>query len=329
MEISNRIGIPPMCTYSVETNDGVAGDFHLAHYLTMAMGLPGFIIQEATAVAPEGRISDCDLGIYNKQQQKALKRVVDSVHHYHPNVKMGIQIGHSGRKATMTEMTPVAPSAIPFQNGDVIPYELKTEEVDALVRKFADAANAAQEIGYDFVEIHGAHGYLINQFLSLLTNKREDAYGKDRFLFVEKVVKACRSVLQIPLFIRLSVEEYAEGALHLEDYKEIVRKLEVLGVDFFDVSTGGLAPANIPLAPGYQVVYATAIKEQVNVPVSCVGLIDNYDQVSEIISQKKADIVLLGRKYLRDPFCLLKWKKSIGKLNPKELPVYLYRGILG
>ncbi len=328
MEVANRVGVPPMCTYSVEKNDGVANDFHLAHYLTLAMGLPGFIIQEATAIRPEGRISNRDLGIYTKEQQLALKRIVDAMHHFHPSVKFGIQIGHAGRKAYLSDSNAVAPSPLPFEQNDPLPAELATADVEKLVKAFVDAAIAAQNIGYDFVEIHSAHGYLINQFLSPAINKRGDIYGKNRFLFLEQIIRDCRKALQIPLFVRVSAEEFFPDGLHIQDHVKIAQQLESLGVDFMDVSTAGVAPVKIPVGPMYQVPYATAIKNAVKIPVACVGLITHYEQISEILSENKADVVLLGRKSLHDPFFLLKIKQKLNLLKEHEIPAYLYRGIL-
>ncbi|MFG2874250.1 NADH:flavin oxidoreductase/NADH oxidase [Streptomyces sp. NPDC048337] len=322
--IPNRVWMAPMCQYSAEAfgpNAGVATEWHFAHYAARAVGGTGLIIQEATAVAPEGRISPNDLGIWNDTQVEALRRITTFVKAR--GAVPGIQIGHAGRKAS-TDQTwkggapvgpeahgwqPVAPSAVPFAEGHPVPHELTADEIREIVGRFADAAGRALAAGYEVVEIHGAHGYLIGEFLSPYSNKRTDEYGgsfENRTRFALEVVDAVRAVWpeELPLFFRISATDWLEEEGWTAD--ETVRLASLLqehGVDLLDVSTAGLAPhAKIPVGPGYQVPFAARVKAETGLPVAAVGLITEPEQAEKILANGEADAVLLGRELLRDPY---------------------------
>ena len=270
LNIKNRIVMPPMCMYSAK-EDGIANAFHEVHYATRAYGGVGLIIQEATAVEPEGRITINDLGIWSDEHIAPLSKVVSLVHH--AGAKMGIQLAHAGRKAQLPKA--FAPSSIAFE-GYEVPTEMTLADIDRVIHQFKHAAKRANLIGYDLVEIHGAHGYLINEFLSPLTNQRTDQY-KDGGLFLEQVIKAVRSEWPIekPLCIRVTAEEYVEGGLHPESLVKIINRVKDLGVDLIDVSSGGNFKANINLFAGYQLGFAKTIKEGTNLPVIGGGLIED------------------------------------------------------
>ncbi len=320
MLISSRVGVPPMCTYMCKTNDGVSSNFHLAHYTTLAIGKPGFIIQEATSVDENGYLDDFGLGIYTKQQTTALKNIVDSVHEH--SVKMGVQLNHAGCKSKSTNKTVYAASKL-----EDYETQLTIEEIESIVDAFKNAAKNAKIAGYDFIEIHGAHGYLINQFLSPLKNKRTDKYGADKTLLLQQVIKACQSEFDGPIGVRVSAEEYADGGNHLDYFVELAPKLEKWGMDFINVSTGGVVYHPIELSAMYQVKHAHAIKEVVNIPVMCAGLITKEEEIESIIHTNQSDYVLIGRELLRNPFFTLKWMKELGLLNEENTPNYLYRSL--
>ncbi len=319
MKIDNRVGVAPMCTFLCEAKDGVANDFHFAHYANLALGQPGFIIQEATAINEQGYISDFCLGIYKPRQKEALTHLVDLVHRYH--TKIGIQLNHAGKKSKHHGITKIGPS----KDEDVV--EASIEDINKIINDFAAAAKTARNIGYDFIEVHGAHGYLINQFLSPLTNQRTDIYGQNRFLFLEEIVKAVIHEFDGPVFVRISGEEYDENGNHIEDLIEVSKKLEALKVSLINVSSGGFVNMPFEPYPLYQVNLATAIKEQVSIPVATAGLIQTYEDIASIIDQDKADIVLLGRKLLEDPYFILKWKYKVGLIKEEDIKNYMYRAL--
>lgn len=319
MTIANRIGVAPMCTYMCKKKDGVAEDFHLAHYTTFALGQPGFIIQEATAVNENGYISDYDLGIYHPRQREALKHIVESVHAH--NVKMGVQLAHAGAKSKRSNVRIVAPSAVDGAE------EMSVQDIEKVIFDFEAAAKWARIIGYDFVEVHGAHGYLINQFLSPLTNHRTDEYGEDKQLLLKKVVTVVLKEFDGPVFVRLSGTEYHEDGRTIEDTQETVKMLAKMGVSVINMSSGGVVAANIPLGPKYQVPLATAAKQVCSIPVATAGLITEREHIRSIIDNEEADLVLLGRLALRDPFFILKWKYEENLLSKEDVPNYMYRSL--
>ncbi|MGW0362974.1 NADH:flavin oxidoreductase/NADH oxidase [Streptomyces sp. NPDC002990] len=322
--IPNRVWMAAMCQYSAEAfgpNAGVAHDWHFAHYAARAVGGTGLIIQEATAVSPEGRISPYDLGIWNDTQVEALRRITSFLKAR--GTVPAIQIAHAGRKAATDRpwkggapvgpeahgWQPSAPSAVPFAEGHPVPHELTAEEIREIVGQFAAAAERALAAGYEVVEIHGAHGYLIGEFLSPHSNKRTDAYGgsfENRTRFALEVVDAVRAVWpdELPLFFRISATDWLErDGWSADETVELARLLQAHGVDLLDVSTGGLAPGvSIPVGPGYQVPFAARVKAETALPAAAVGLITEPAQAEKILANGEADAVLLGRELLRDPY---------------------------
>lgn len=320
----NRVWMAAMCQYSAEASGpdaGVAGDWHFAHYAARATGGTGLIIQEATAVTPDGRISPYDLGIWNDTQVEALRRITSFV--AAQGAVPGIQLAHAGRKAS-TERTwkgggpvgaeahgwqPSAPSPVPFAEGHPVPHELTVREIRDVVEQFAAATRRALAAGYRVVEIHGAHGYLIGQFLSPHSNERTDEYGgsfENRTRLALEVVDAVRAAWpeELPLFFRISATDWLErDGWTADDTVRLAGLLQEHGVDLLDVSTGGLAPGvTIPVGPGYQVPFAARVKAETALPVAAVGLITEPEQAEKILANGEADAVLLGRELLRDPF---------------------------
>ena len=318
LSLPNRVGVAPMCTYLCEKKDGVANDFHFTHYSNLALGQPGLIIQEATAINEFGYISDHCLGIFNPRQKEALTHLVSMVHRY--GTKFGIQLAHAGNKSKRTG----APKYGPMTAEDAI--GMSHADIDRFVQDFANAAKAARACGYDFVEIHGAHGYLINQFLSPLTNQRDDEYGQDRTLFLKRVTLAVVKAFEGPVFIRLSGDEYDVRGNSVEDIQKFGALCLEMGVTLLNISSGGFA--NIPsIGPLYQVHLATQMKEATHGLVATAGLITETEQIQSIIDTNKSDIVLLGRKFLQDPYFLIKWKYKEGLVNDSDVPSYFLRGL--
>ncbi len=298
----NRIVMSPMCMYSCEQQDGIVTDWHLVHYATRAVGQVGLIIVEATAVSPEGRITNHDLGIWDDEQVGGLKKLVDIVHQN--GSKIGIQLGHAGRKSQADDVS-IAPSAIAFNENYRLPEAMTISQIKEIITSFRQAALRAKSAGFDVLEIHAAHGYLLNQFLSPLTNHRQDAYGGDpegRYRIVKEVIEAIREIWSGPLFIRVSAEEYHPDGLTTQDYVQFCQRMKQDGVDLIDVSSGAVIPANISVYPGYQVPYADQIRNQVDVPTSAVGLITSAEHAEEILQNDRADLIMLGRVLLREPY---------------------------
>lgn len=318
MELSNRIGVPAMCTYMVKTKDGVGNLHHVAHYDTLAKGRPAFIVQEATAVNAHGYINEECLGIFTPRQRQILKDIVDCVHAY--DVKIGIQLNHAGMKNSFGNQ-----KYGPMDAEDVI--GLDEAGINELIVNFEFASRWARELGYDFVEVHAAHGYLINQFLSPLTNQRSDAYGEDRTLLLRRIVEGCRDNFEGDVIVRISAEEYETGGLHVQDMKPIVRVIEEAGATAISVSSGGLNTSPVEVSPMYQIPYAESIRSMTSLPVMGVGLITRESEIEQILQEEHCDYVLLGRKLLRDPFFLLKWRDSCHQLSEEEIGQCLYRGI--
>lgn len=312
----NRIVMPPMCMYSA-TEAGEATDWHLVHYGTRAVGKVGFIILEATAVEKRGRLSGQDLGIWDDSHIPGLRKVVELCR-AHGSV-VGIQIAHAGRKAWGEEL--VAPSALAFP-GFAVPHALSKGEIAQVVESWRQAARRAREAGFDVLQIHAAHGYLIHEFLSPLSNQRRDEYGgafQNRLRFLLEVVEAVQSEWpeDKPLSVRLSAVDYLEGGLTIADTVEISKALKAQGVDLMDISSGGILSARIELGPGYQVPFAEAVKKGAEMPTIAVGLITTPELVQEIISNGRADFVALGRELLRNPHWVLQAKPD-PELWPKQ-----------
>jgi len=325
----NRIAVSPMCQYSCD--DGFATDWHLVHLGSRAVGGAGLVMVEATAVEARGRITYGDLGLWKDDHVAPLARIVDFVHSH--GAKAGIQLAHAGRKAScdlpwlggavIVADAPngwqvVAPSAVAFQEGGPRPSALTVEEIRGLVDAFRGAAVRALTAGFDVIEIHGAHGYLINEFLSPLSNQRTDEYGgsfENRARFVTEVAQAIREVWPEakPLFIRISASDWAEGGWTIEDSVALAKHLRGLGVDLVDASSGGVVSwARITVGPGYQVPFAEQIRREAGVMTGAVGMITEAKQADEIIRSGQADLVLLARAFLRDPYWPLHAARELG-----------------
>ena len=326
----NRLWVAPMCEYSVEKHDGVPTDWHLVHLGGFARGGAGLVITEATAVSAEGRISPEDTGIYSDEQRDAWARIVGFLHSQ--GAVAGIQLAHAGRKAsTWRPWAPergsvpeagggwpaVAPSAVAFTGYDV-PLALDRAGIDGVVADFAAATRRSLDAGFDVLELHAAHGYLLHQFLSPLSNLRTDDYGgslENRARLLLEVIAAVRAEAgdDAPLFVRFSATDWAEGGWDQEQTATVADWARDAGADFFDISTGGLVSGTkIPLAPGYQVPFADFVKHASSVEVSAVGLITEARQAEEIVSSGKADAVMLARAIMRDPHFPLRAAHELG-----------------
>lgn len=323
--IPNRIVMSPMCQYSA--HNGFANEWHMVHYGTRAVGGAGLIMVEATAVAPEGRITPYDLGIWKDEQIAKLQEITSFIHQQ--GSVAGIQIAHAGRKASHDKpdaggqqlsisdggWETVAPSAVAFDEGETPPTGLDKECINEIITQFAEAAGRALASGFKVLEIHAAHGYLIQEFLSPLSNKRTDEYGgsfENRIRLLFEVTEAVQKIWpkELPLFVRLSATEWVDGGWDIEDTVNLSRLLRDKGVDLIDCSSGGNVPhARIPLEPGYQVQFAMTVKST-GILSSAVGLITESDQIEDILSSGKADLVMLGRELLRNPYFALETKNS-------------------
>ncbi len=301
VELKNRIVMSPMCMYSVHKEDGIVTPWHVTHYVSRAVGLAGLILLESTAVLPEGRISVRDLGIWEDSQMPALTALVEAIHQ--AGSKAGIQLGHAGRKTTAAAKG-VAPSPVAFPDMPV-PEELTADGIAQVIAAFAAAAKRAVQAGFDVVELHAAHGYLLNEFLSPLTNHRQDQYGgsrENRFTLLRQVIEAVKREKPGALFVRISAEEYAQGGNTREDVLYFAREMKALGVDLIDTSTGGVVPADIRFYPGYQVPYAADIRKEAGIATGAVGLISTGGYAEEVLASDQADLIFIGRAFLRDPY---------------------------
>ncbi|MCG7408674.1 NADPH dehydrogenase NamA [Paenibacillus sp. ACRRX] len=306
----NRIVMSPMCMSACNEEDGKVNDWHLVHYTSRAVGQVGLIIVEASAVQSNGRISAQDLGIWSDEHIEGMRRLVEMVHAQ--GARIGIQLAHAGRKATVPGA--IAPSAVPFSEEYAVPAEMTQEDIRKTIKAFADAARRADLAGFDVVEIHAAHGYLINEFLSPLTNKRLDGYGENiigRYRFLEEIIDAVRPVWLKPLFVRISANEYHQDGNTLETFIDYARRMKSQGVDLIDCSSGAVVPADINVYPGYQVPYAEAIRQSTGIATGAVGLITKPSHAEDIVRNHRADLVLLGRELLRDPYWPLRASKEL------------------
>lgn len=328
LKLRNRILLSPMCQYSCR--DGIPGSWHHIHYSTRAVGGVAMILIEATSVVPEGRISPFDCGLWTDEQAAAFKPIVEVISAQ--GVVPAIQLGHAGRKAS-TEAPwngrsyvssdgggwqPVAPSPITFSPGMPVPTELSSADLEQLLTAFESAAQRAQRVGFKAVELHMAHGYLLHQFLSPLSNRRGDEFGgslENRMRFPLLVAEKVRSVWpdELPLLVRISATDWVEGGWDVPQSIELAKQLKAIGVDLLDCSSGGLvADAEIPAAPGFQVPFAAEIRVQVGFKTGAVGLITDAHQAEKIIATGQADAVLLGRELLRNPYWPLQAAKELG-----------------
>ncbi|MFD2679600.1 NADPH dehydrogenase NamA [Bacillus seohaeanensis] len=307
--LKNRIVMAPMCMYSCHNEDGKVENWHRTHYTSRAVGGVGLIILEATAVTPQGRISPQDLGIWSDEHVEGLAELVTLMKEQ--GAKTGIQLAHAGRKAVL-EGDIIAPSAIPFNEDMKTPLEMTDNDIQETIQAFIKGAERAKKAGFDVIEIHGAHGYLINEFLSPLSNRRTDSYGgskENRYRFLKEVIEGIKTVWEGPLFVRVSAEDYNEDGLHAEDYAEYGAWMKEQGVDLIDVSSGAVVPARIPVFPGYQVKLSETIKYGASIPTGAVGLITSGIQAEEILQNERADLILLARELLRDPY----WPRTAAK----------------
>lgn len=327
LKLKNRIAMAPMCQYSAK--HGFVSNWHIIHYATRAVGGAGLIVVEATAVEPEGRITPGDLGIWSDEHIDGLKKLASEIHAY--GSVAGIQIAHAGRKASCAVpweggkqlalnsegwMT-VAPSALAFNEGERLPKEADITRIESIISLFRKAAGRALTAGFRVLEIHAAHGYLIQEFLSPLSNKRTDGYGgsfENRSRLLQEVVKEVRTVWpkEYPVVVRISSDEWTSGGWTIDDSVKLAMILKGLGVDLIDCSSGGnISTAVIPFAPGYQVHFAEAVRKT-GILTGAVGLITSPEQAEEILASGRADLISLGRELLRNPYFPL---LAAGKLD--------------
>lgn len=326
--LRNRIMVSSMCQYSSE--DGFASDWHLVHLGSRAVGGASLVMAEATAVEARGRIAPEDLGIYKDEHVPMLSRITTFIKEQ--GAVPGIQLAHAGRKGSTYRpwsgsgelpvdhgrWETIGPSAERFSPQYPLPKQLTSDEIAEVVQHFQDAAKRALQAGFQVLEVHGAHGYLIHEFLSPLSNHRQDAYGgslRNRMRILLEAVDAVREVMpdELPLFVRLSASDWTEGGLTISDTVEIARELKQHGVDLIDASSGGnVATAKIPLAPGYQVPFAEEIRRDADIPTAAVGLITQPQHANDIIQHQQADLVALARELLRDPYWPMHAARALG-----------------
>ncbi len=328
VEFANRIGVSPMCQYSCQ--DGFATEWHLVHLGSRAQGGAGLVMMEASAVLPEGRISPQDHGIWKDEHIPGLARIVEFLHAQ--GARAGIQLAHAGRKGSTASpfagdgwvapkdggWQPVAPSELAFAPNYAVPRALDQAGIGAVIEGFRQAARRALKAGFDFVEIHAAHGYLLHEFLSPLANRRGDSYGgsfENRTRLLVEVAQAVRAEwpAHLPLFVRISATDWAEGGWTEDESVRLALLMREAGVDLLDVSTGGMVPnAQIPAGPGFQVPFAARIRRETGIATAAVGLITEPAQANAIIAAGEADLVLLGRQMLRDPYWPLHAAAALG-----------------
>ncbi|WP_038055134.1 NADH:flavin oxidoreductase/NADH oxidase [Thermus amyloliquefaciens] len=333
VRLRNRLAMSPMCQYSA-TEEGEVTDWHLLHYPTRALGGVGLILVEATAVEPSGRISPHDLGIWSEGQLPGLKELARRIRE--AGAVPGIQLAHAGRKAGTARpweggkplgWRVVGPSPLPFDEGYPVPEPLDEAGMERILKAFVEGARRALRAGFQVIELHMAHGYLLSSFLSPLSNQRTDAYGgslENRMRFPLQVAQAVRQVVppELPLLVRVSATDWGEGGWGLTDTLAFAERLKALGVDLLDCSSGGVVPrVRIPLAPGFQVPFADAVRKKVGLRTGAVGLITTPEQAETILQAGSADLILLGRVLLRDPYFPLRAAKALG-VAPEVPPQY-------
>jgi len=345
LTFANRVFVSPMCQYS--SQDGYANDWHFVHLGSRAVGGAGLVMTEATAVLPEGRISPQDLGIWDDGHVEMLGRIVNFIHEQ--GSIAGMQLAHAGRKASTRRpweapgalseaeggwTKVVAPSALPFAETYPMPQALTHDGIQEVVAAFAAAARRACQAGFRVLEIHAAHGYLIHEFLSPLSNRREDNYGgsfENRTRLCREVVAAVRSAWpkELPLFLRISATDWVEGGWDIEESVKLAEALKLMGVDLIDCSSGGNVPhAKIPVGPGYQTAFAERIRRQTGIMTGAVGMITSAVQAEHIIRTEQADAVIMAREFLRDPYWALRAARELEQ--PIAWPVqYLRAGPKG
>ena len=300
MTLKNRLVMPPMCMYSAQAGTGLVNDFHLAHYTARAIGGVGLVIVEATGVTPEGRITDQCLGLWDDSQIEGMKRLVDMVHSQ--GARIALQINHAGRKSQTAVFPHLAPSAVPYNDHPVDYDEMTPAQIDTVINTFARAAARANEAGFDGLELHGAHGYLIHQFLSPLSNRRPDAYGQDTSLFLRRVVEAVSAQWpgEKPLWIRISATDWLRGSVAVSDWVNWLNALKGK-IDMVHVSSGALQKADVHVYPGYMLPLAEEIRRGTGLPAIGVGFIDEDQLIMNVLEEGRCDLIALGRELLRNP----------------------------
>lgn len=318
ISLKNRIIMSPMCQYSAQ--DGFANEWHFVHYGSRAVGGVAAIIQEATAVSPQGRITFHDLGLWKDEHMIELNKIVNFIHKQ--NVLAGIQLSHAGRKggSSIPWMTDkklvegystwkvVAPSSIAFENNSEPPHELSLDEIKIIINDFKESAERSVKIGYDIIELHAAHGYLIHQFLSPLSNTRTDEYGgnfENRIRLLLDIIKVLQNIIpkHVSLWVRISATDWVEGGWTLEESIKLSKILKTYNVEVIDVSSGGIIPhVKIPVKANYQVPFAHRIKNEAKMTTGTVGLITQAIQAEEILENTEADLIIIGRELLRNPY---------------------------
>lgn len=331
IEFANRTWVSPMCQYSA--TEGFISEWHRVHLGAFATGGAGLVLVEASGVTPEGRITPSCPGLWSDEHVEKFRPIIDFAHSM--GTRIGIQLAHAGRKGSSFEpwngsgsvpvdnggWETVAPSAVPFGDYD-LPKALTREEITALVDAFVAAAKRVVKVGFDVVEIHAAHGYLLHEFLSPLSNLRDDEYGGDfvgRTRLLREIATAIRAAIptSTPLFVRVSATDWVDGGWDLEQTIELAKELKKIGVDLMDVSSGGLVhDAKIPFGPNYQVPFAAAIRKEAEIPATAVGLITEPKQAEEIVAGGQADAVMLARAYLRNPHWTLNAAEELGVVIP-------------
>ncbi|MHB1232333.1 MAG: NADH:flavin oxidoreductase/NADH oxidase [Burkholderiales bacterium] len=318
LEIKNRIWVSPMCQYS--SQEGMPTDWHFVHLGSRAVGGAGLVMAEASAVSPEGRISPDDSGIWMDAQATAFQRITGFIRAQ--GAVAAIQLAHAGRKASTAVpwkggatlstreggWIPWAPSAIPFTDGDPLPHEMSLDDTRTVIRQFEEAAQRSLAAGFQVIELHMAHGYLLHEFLSPLSNRRQDEYGgsfENRIRFPLQVARAVRKLWpeELPLFVRISASDWKAGGWDVEQSVLFARELSAIGVDLIDCSSGGLvADAKITAGPAYQVPFADKIRREAGIATAAVGMITEPHQAEEILQSQKADAIFMAREFLRDPY---------------------------
>ncbi|WP_373842959.1 NADH:flavin oxidoreductase/NADH oxidase [Limosilactobacillus sp.] len=315
LTLKNRVVMSPMCLFDVQQHDGMLTPVHFAHYVQRAMGQVGLIIIESTAVDPDGGITNRDLGLWNDQQGQELAKLVRVLHSL--GAKVGIQLNHAGRKAQNAEHL-MSAGAVAFDDEIGTPAPMTTEQIHHLVDEFGAAAKRAQDAGFDMIDVHAAHGYLLDQFLSPLVNQRDDEYGgslANRYRLLHEVVSVVKEHFNGTIWTRLSLTDYllADQQNSLTDWQQVGKWLAADGVSLLDISTGGLLPIkpDFPIHDGYQTRFATAMKQAVDIPVSTVGLLDNPGLAEYILQNDQADLIMEGRALLRNPNWVAKAAKEL------------------
>lgn len=322
LELKNRLMLAPMCMYSVMKHDGVPTSFHLGHYISFAIGQVGLIIVEATGVVSEGRITDQCLGLWNDTQKEAFKKIIEGVHEQ--GSKIAIQLNHAGRKSTTSDDILVAPSSIPYDEKSKTPKEMSQQDIKKMIADFTASAKRANEAGFDAIELHMAHGYLLSTFMSPITNIRIDKY-KDASILYQELIASIKTVWpkEKPILVRISASDYEKEGYGVQHVADVLKPI-LEDIDAIHVSSGGITPSAPKAYPSYQVGFASELKALTQKPVIAVGLITTPEQCIDIIENNRADFVALGRILLRNPHFIL---ESFMKTNRKEyIPKAYQRG---